>query len=141
MCRSPPRMVTLRGRSARRRRGVVTGRIENRVHSKRAASIAECRTRNHLTLTGKTRRSLATSFSRNHHTPIASMQWMRVTHHPSTNNPERLILKLNLPVVDVEYQIHDHTMIVSKTDIKGKITYINDQFIEVSGFSEAELLD
>ena len=73
--------------------------------------------------------------------PIASIQWMRVTHHPSTDNPERLILKMNLPVVDVEYQIHDHTMIVSKTDIKGKITYINDQFIEVSGFSEAELLN
>lgn len=48
---------------------------------------------------------------------------------------------MNLPVVDVEYPIHDHTMIVSKTDIKGKITYINDQFIEVSGFSEQELLN
>ena len=50
-------------------------------------------------------------------------------------------MKLNLPVVDVEYPIHDHTMIVSKTDIKGKITYVNDQFIDVSGFSEAELLN
>lgn len=48
---------------------------------------------------------------------------------------------MNLPVVDVEYPIHDHTMIVSKTDIKGKITYVNDQFIEVSGFTEQELLN
>lgn len=48
---------------------------------------------------------------------------------------------MNLPVVDVEYPLGDETMIVSKTDTKGKITYVNDQFIEVSGFSEAELLN
>ncbi len=31
-------------------------------------------------------------------------------------------------------------LIVSKTDLKGRITYANDLFIRVSGFSEAELL-
>jgi aerotaxis receptor len=49
-------------------------------------------------------------------------------------------LKKNLPVIDVEYPIQDQTLIVSKTDPKGKITYVNDQFVEVSGFSEAELM-
>lgn len=48
---------------------------------------------------------------------------------------------MNLPVVDVEYPLGDETMIVSKTDTKGKLTYVNDQFIDVSGFSEAELLN
>ena len=31
-------------------------------------------------------------------------------------------------------------ILVSKTDLKGKITYANDVFVRVSGYSEAELL-
>lgn len=31
-------------------------------------------------------------------------------------------------------------IIVSKTDLQGRITYANDVFVEVSGYSEAELL-
>ena len=34
----------------------------------------------------------------------------------------------------------DATNIVSKTDIHGTITYVNDKFIEVSGYSKEELL-
>ncbi|MGL9622443.1 MCP four helix bundle domain-containing protein [Bradyrhizobium sp. U531] len=49
-------------------------------------------------------------------------------------------MRKNLPVTDVEYQLHDDTMIVSKTDAKGRLTFVNDQFIAVSGFSEDELL-
>jgi aerotaxis receptor len=48
-------------------------------------------------------------------------------------------MRENLPVTDIEYALSDDTMIVSKTDLKGKLTYFNDQFIEVSGFSEGEL--
>lgn len=33
----------------------------------------------------------------------------------------------------------DHEIIVSKTDLQGKITYANDVFQRVSGYSEAEL--
>lgn len=32
------------------------------------------------------------------------------------------------------------TYLVSKTDLKGKITYANSAFIDVSGFTEAELI-
>ena len=34
----------------------------------------------------------------------------------------------------------DEGIIVSKTDLKGRITYANDVFIDVAGYSEAELL-
>ena len=34
----------------------------------------------------------------------------------------------------------EHEIIVSKTDLKGHITYANDVFIRVSGFEESELL-
>ena len=49
-------------------------------------------------------------------------------------------MRTNLPVTDVEYPITDETLIVSKTDLKGKLTYFNDQFVDASGFTEQELM-
>jgi PAS domain S-box-containing protein len=49
-------------------------------------------------------------------------------------------MRSNLPVTAVEYPITDTTLIVSKTDTKGRLVYCNDGFLEVSGFSEAELM-
>ena len=49
-------------------------------------------------------------------------------------------MRTNLPVTNVEYPIHDDTLIVSKTDLKGKLSYFNDQFVAASGFTEAELI-
>ncbi len=40
----------------------------------------------------------------------------------------------------VERQMREDDFIVSKTDLKGRITYGNRIFIEFSGYSEAELL-
>ena len=49
-------------------------------------------------------------------------------------------MRNNLPVTDVEVQLDEHALIVSKTDIKGRITQVNSDFIAVSGYSEAELI-
>ncbi len=49
-------------------------------------------------------------------------------------------MRKNLPVTQVEYPIRDDTLIVSKTDTKGKLTYFNEQFVAVSGFTDAELM-
>jgi PAS domain S-box-containing protein len=49
-------------------------------------------------------------------------------------------MRNNLPVTNVEYPITDDTLIVSRTDLKGKLTFFNDQFVGASGFSEAELM-
>ncbi|MCG2627993.1 methyl-accepting chemotaxis protein [Bradyrhizobium sp. WYCCWR 13023] len=48
-------------------------------------------------------------------------------------------MRTNLPVTATEYPLTDETLIVSKTDLKGKLTYFNDQFVEASGFTEQEL--
>ena len=49
-------------------------------------------------------------------------------------------MRSNLPVTTVEYSITDATLIVSRTDPKGKLTYFNDEFVQAAGFSEAELM-
>jgi methyl-accepting chemotaxis protein len=49
-------------------------------------------------------------------------------------------MRNNQPVTNVEVQLDEHTLIVSKTDLKGQITYINKDFIDISGFTEAELI-
>ena len=49
-------------------------------------------------------------------------------------------MKINMPVTQHEVELSDATLIVSKTDLKGQITYINREFIEISGFTEDELL-
>ena len=40
-----------------------------------------------------------------------------------------------------ELHFDENLFIVSKTDLKGRITYANDLFIEISGFKEKELLE
>ena len=49
-------------------------------------------------------------------------------------------MRNNQPVSGTEYQLRDDHSIISRTDVKGKITYVNQQFIEVSGFTEQELI-
>ncbi|BBF85915.1 aerotaxis sensor receptor protein [Aquitalea magnusonii] len=49
-------------------------------------------------------------------------------------------MKINLPVTANELIVDPVNPIVTKTDVKGSITYANRAFIEISGFSEAELL-
>lgn len=49
-------------------------------------------------------------------------------------------MRVNTPVVDVEFVVSDSLAIVSMTDTKGNINYANPYFIEASGFSEEELI-
>ncbi|WP_339941694.1 methyl-accepting chemotaxis protein, partial [Undibacterium luofuense] len=49
-------------------------------------------------------------------------------------------MRQNLPVTHREYVLADHETIVSKTDLQGNITYVNDEFVRISGFTEEELI-
>ncbi|MBI3188653.1 MAG: PAS domain S-box protein [Gammaproteobacteria bacterium] len=49
-------------------------------------------------------------------------------------------MRINMPVTHVEQHIKDGDYIVSKTDVKGRITYINQPFLDISGFTEEELI-
>ena len=49
-------------------------------------------------------------------------------------------MKTNLPVTQTEVRIPKGRYIVSRTDLKGIATYVNDTFVTVSGFSRDELI-
>jgi len=49
-------------------------------------------------------------------------------------------MRNNQPVTNREIVLNDETLIVSKTNLKGQITYVNKDFLEISGFSEDELI-
>ncbi|PMR68687.1 methyl-accepting chemotaxis protein [Halomonas heilongjiangensis] len=49
-------------------------------------------------------------------------------------------MRNNQPVTRQEYQLEDDHFLISRTDLKGRITYANPAFAEVSGFSHDELI-
>ncbi len=49
-------------------------------------------------------------------------------------------MRKNLPVTQQEVRLEPGQNIISMTDLKGIITYVNREFIEISGFSEQELI-
>ena len=49
-------------------------------------------------------------------------------------------MRNNLPVTTVEHQVQEGAFIVSMTDPRGIITYVNDEFVRISGFQPHELI-
>jgi aerotaxis receptor len=49
-------------------------------------------------------------------------------------------MRSNLPVTQQEYRFGSEQTLVSVTDLKGRITYCNRAFVEVSGYPAHELL-
>lgn len=49
-------------------------------------------------------------------------------------------MKINEPVTQNEVKMREGSILVSKTDLKGIITYVNQDFIDISGFKEEELI-
>jgi PAS domain S-box-containing protein len=49
-------------------------------------------------------------------------------------------MRSNLPVTQVGYVLRPDMTIVSRTDLKGRITYVNPDFVEASGFNVDELM-
>ena len=49
-------------------------------------------------------------------------------------------MRSNLPVTNVEHILKNADTLVSTTDLKSRITYANPSFIDISGFTEEELI-
>lgn len=49
-------------------------------------------------------------------------------------------MKINMPITHKELILKKGTILVSRTDLMGRITYVNDAFVEISGFTREELI-
>ncbi len=49
-------------------------------------------------------------------------------------------MKINMPVTNEEVAMNKGQILISRTDLKGIITYANDEFVAISGFSRDELI-
>ncbi|BBI58894.1 hypothetical protein HSBAA_02000 [Vreelandella sulfidaeris] len=49
-------------------------------------------------------------------------------------------MRNNQPVSQREIELKEDDFLVSRTDTKGRITYANPAFIDISGFEHAELM-
>ena len=49
-------------------------------------------------------------------------------------------MRNNQPITQVDHPMKEGTFIVSTTDLKGRITSVNEEFVRISGFSEDELI-
>ncbi|MFZ2407522.1 MAG: PAS domain S-box protein, partial [Methylobacter sp.] len=45
-----------------------------------------------------------------------------------------------MPLTNNEVILKKGIILVSRTDLMGRITYVNDAFVEISGFSRDELM-
>ncbi|SEQ94799.1 aerotaxis receptor [Nitrosomonas sp. Nm51] len=48
-------------------------------------------------------------------------------------------MRVNMPITTIEKDFRESDGLISKTDPKGRITFVNDAFVQVSGFSREEL--
>jgi len=49
-------------------------------------------------------------------------------------------VKINMPITNNEVLLKKGAILVSRTDLMGRITYVNDAFVETSGFTRDELM-
>ena len=49
-------------------------------------------------------------------------------------------MRNNQPVTQREYALSEETVLISRSDLKGNVTYANPTFVEVSGYSRDELI-
>ena len=49
-------------------------------------------------------------------------------------------MRINTPVTNNEYVIPEDSALVSRTDLKGRVTYLNPSFLKVSGFDLNEVM-
>jgi PAS domain S-box-containing protein len=50
-------------------------------------------------------------------------------------------MRRNEPVTQVEYLLPSDALLVTRTDLMGNLVYLNESFLEASGYTQEELLN
>lgn len=62
------------------------------------------------------------------------------TKHTHINKQKHTeLMRKNYPITAIESKLRHDQYLISKTDLKGRLTYANPAFVEISGFSRDEL--
>jgi len=72
--------------------------------------------------------------------PIDLEQMITVLNRVIQKNIYKIEAKTNLKLLEEYKEATNQSSIVSKTDIRGIITYVNDKFCEISGYTKEELI-
>ncbi len=67
----------------------------------------------------------------------------RINNHLLLSEKNRALsqyLEENITLLNQYKQVVDESLLVSKTDLKGRIIYANDEFVNISGFTRDELI-
>jgi len=100
-------------------------------------SLLNCTTTILILSENSTKKQKSKKILKNEHKDLESITFSALTHFIKQTSVE---LEENLQLLN-QYKIAvDMTSLVSKTDIKGNITYVNDNFCRVSQYTREELL-
>ena len=72
--------------------------------------------------------------------PIDLVQLTTVLNKTIDNTSNKYNLKSNINYLNQYADIIDNSTIISKTDLDGKITYVNDNFCKITGYTRKELI-
>ena len=62
-------------------------------------------------------------------------------HFRIINNKANQTMRQNTPITDNEFNLPEGSVLVSKTDLQGNINYVNEDFVNASGYDYDELMD
>jgi PAS domain S-box-containing protein len=116
--------------------GIATFRLNFRACLKNIVFLPICQRRALIIIGSKTKSAHSDAAIKIRLLKIINM--LQIVH--SVNKNRRQLMKLRITPTQQELSLEEDEIIVSKTDLTGRITYVNRAFMKIANFSESESL-